>query len=135
MNGLVSGILMLELCRYAYLAEQILSVGNEEIVALGFFSCMTLSGYLMICFILIMLTFNHFNIDLRRPGGRSRVIVNQLSIIVLLLCFAVVTVTELQTDGDLLRRLTDAASFLADLALFVDVACCELILAIDGMLA
>lgn len=134
MNGLVSGILMLELCRYAYLAEQILKVGNEEIVGLGFFSCMTLSGYLMICFILLMLTFNHFSIDLRLPGGRSRIIVNQLSILILLLCFAGVTVSGLQTDGDLPKRLTDALSFLADLALFADVACCELTIAIDSLL-
>lgn len=134
MNGLVSGILMLELSRYAYLAEQILKVGNEEIVALGFFSCMTLSGYLMICFILILLTLNHFSIDLHRPGGKSRIIVNQLSILFLLVCFAGVTVTGLQMDGNLPKRLTDAVSFLADLALFVDVACCELTIAIDSML-
>ena len=134
MNGWVSGILMLELCRYAYIAEQLLSVGKEQIVSLGFYSCMTLSGYLMICFILVLLSFNHFNIDLRKVDGRTHVLVNQLALMILLLCFVWVTLTSIKTDGDFAQHLMEAVSFTADIALFVDVACCELTICIDSVL-
>ena len=133
-SGLVGGILLVELCRYVYLAEQYLSVGVDAIVALGIVPCMLLSVYLMVCFIILMVTYNHFTIRLGKKTGQTKLITNQVSICVLLLCFVVMIVEKCVIGGDLLRKLASALNCLQDVCLFVMLACCELYLIVDGQL-
>ena len=131
-SGLVAGILLVELCRYAYLSERYLSVGVEAIVSLGLYGCMMLSGYLMVCFILLMIIWNHFTIHLGRNSGRTKMIANQISITVLLFCFITLVAENWLKGGSRLQQLAGAVTFLADLALFMIIACCDLYLAVDG---
>lgn len=131
-SGLVAGILLTELCLYVYQTERSLSVGVDGIVAMGLTACMVLSACLMVCFILLMVTYNHFSIRPERNSGRTKLIANQLSLCVLLLCFLFLTGESWLMDTSLLRRAASAAGCLSDLCLFVMVACCELYLAVDG---
>ena len=131
-SGLVAGILLLELCRYTYLSERYLSIGVDSIVALGLAACMRLSAYLMVCFIILMVTYNHFTIFLGRNSGRTKLIVNQISICVLLLCFLALTVLNWMMGGGPVQQAAGVMEGLADLCLFTAVACCELYLAVDG---
>lgn len=131
-SGLVAGILLVELCRYAYLTERYLSVGVEAVVSLGLYGCMMLSGYLMVCFIIVTVIWNHFTAQLGRNSGRTKMIVNQISITVLLVCFLTLVVESWLQGGSLLRQISGAVSYLADLCLFMIVACCELFLTVDG---
>ena len=133
-GGLVGGILLVELCRYIYLSEQYLSIGVDSIVALGLVPCMLLSSYLMICFVILMVEYNHFTIDPGKKSGRTKLIANQISVCVLLLCFLIMTVERWVIAEDLLRQLASALSCLSDLFLFVMIACCELYLTVDGQI-
>lgn len=131
-SGLVAGMLLTELCRYTYLSERYLSIGVDSIVALGLAACMRLSAYLMVCFIILMVTYNHFTIFLGRNSGRTKLIVNQISICVLLLCFLALTVLNWMMGGGPVQQAAGVIECLADLCLFTAVACCELYLAVDG---
>ena len=131
-SGLVAGILLVELCHYAYLSELYISIGVDTIVSMGLIRCMMLSSYLMICFIILMSTYNHFTIFLGRKSGRTKLIANQISICVLLFCFLILTVENWLVDDSLLRQAAGAAGCLSDLCLFTVIACCELYLTVDG---
>lgn len=133
-SGLVGGILLVELCRYIYLSEQILSIGVDAIVSLGLVNCMLFSAYLMVCFVMLMVTFNHFTIKLGKNSGRTKLIANQISICVLLLCFLAMTVGRWVIADQLLLQCASALSCLADLCMFVMIACCELYLTVDGQI-
>lgn len=131
-SGLVGGLLLVELCRYLYLSEQYLSIGVDAIVSLGLVQCMLFSAYLMVCFVILMVTYDHFTIRIGRHSGRTKLIANQMSICVLLLCFLVMTVERWLIADHLLLQLASALNCLADLCLFIMIACCELYLTVDG---
>ena len=131
-SGLAAGILLVELCRYAYLSERYLSVGVEAIVSLGLYGCMMLSGYLMVCFIILMVIWNHFTVHLGRNSGRTKMIVNQISISVLLICFLTLVVENWLKGGSLSVQIAGAVSYLADVCLFMVIACSDLYLTVDG---
>lgn len=131
-SGLVAGILLVELCRYTYLSERYLSVGVEAIVSLGLYGCMMLSGYLMVCFILIMVIWNHFTAYVGRASGRTKMIVNQIAITVLLLCFLLLVAENWLKGGSTVEQIAGAVSYLSDLCLLMAVACGDLYLAVDG---
>ena len=133
-GGLVGGLLLVELCRYIYMSEQYLSIGVDTIVSLGLVQCMLLSAYLMICFVILMVAYNHFTISLGKKSGRTKLIANQVSICVLLMCFLVMTVERWVIAGDLLQQFANALSCLSDLCLFVMIACSELYLTVDGQI-
>lgn len=133
-SGLVGGILLVELCWYIYLSEQALSIGVDALVSLGLMQCMLFSAYLMVCFVILMVTYNHFTIRVGKNSGRTKLIANQISICVLLLCFLVMTVERWQIADCLLLQVTNALGCLADLCLFVMIACCELYLTVDGQI-
>lgn len=133
-SGLVGGILLMELCRYIYLSEQYLNIGVDAVVALGLVLCMLFSAYLMVCFVILMITYDHFTIRVGKKSGRTKLIANQISVCVLLLCFLVMTVERWLIADELLLQCASAASCLADLCLFVMLACCELYLTIDGQI-
>lgn len=133
-GGLVGGILLVELCRYIYQAEQTLSIGVDAIVSLGLVQCMLFSTHLMVCFIILMVTYNHFTIHVGKNSGRTKLIVNQISICILLLCFLVMTVQRWFIADQLLRQTANVLGCLADLCLFVVIACCELYLTVDGQI-
>ncbi len=133
-GGLVGGILLVELCRYIYMSEQYLNTGVDVIVSMGLVQCMLLSSYLMISFVILMVAYNHFTISLGKKSGRTKLIANQVSICVLLVCFLVMTVERWVIAGDLLQQFTNALSCLSDLCLFVMIACCELYLTVDGQI-
>ncbi len=133
-SGLVGGLLLVELCRYIYLSEQTLSIGVDAIVSLGLVQCMLFSSYLMVCFVILMVTFNHFTIRLGKNSGRTKLIANQISICVLLLCFLVMTVERCLIADRLILLSANALGCLADLCLFVMIACCELYLTVDGQI-
>ena len=73
-SGLVGGILLVVLCRYTYLSEQYLSIGVDAIVALGMVQCMIFSAYLMVAFIILMVTYNHFSIQVGKNSGRTKLV-------------------------------------------------------------
>lgn len=133
-SGLVGGLLLVELCRYIYLSEQYLSIGVDAIVSLGLVQCMLFSAYLMVCFVILMVTYDHFTIRLGKNSGRTKLIANQMSICVLLVCFLVMTVERWLIAGQLLMQLASALGCLADLCLFIMIACCELYLTVDGQI-
>lgn len=133
-SGLVGGILLVELCRYIYLSEQFLNIGVDAIVSLGLTQCMLFSSYLMVCFVILMVTYNHFTIRVGRNSGRTKLIANQFSLCVLLLCFLVMTVERWMIADHLLLQSASALSCLADLCLFIMIACCELYLTVDGQI-
>ena len=133
-SGLVAGILLVELCRYAYVSEQYISAGVDAVVAQGLVACMMFSDYLMVCCVLLMVTYNHFTIFVGQNSGRTKMAVNQVSICVLLLCFLVLTAESWMMGGSLLRQVSGALGFLSDLCLIMAVACCELYLAVDGQM-
>lgn len=133
-SGLVGGILLVELCRYIYLSEQYLSIGVDTIVSQGLIQCMLFSAHLMVCFVILMVTFNHFTIHLGKNSGRTKLIANQISICVLLLCFLIMTVERWLITDQLLQQSANALGCLSDLCLFVMIACCELYLTVDGQI-
>lgn len=133
-SGLVGGILLVELCRYIYLSEQYLSIGVDTIVSLGMIQCMLFSAHLMVCFVVLMITFNHFTIRLGKTSGRTKLIANQISICALLLCFLMMTVERWLITDQILRQSANALNCLSDLCLFVMIACCELYLTVDGQI-
>lgn len=133
-SGLVGAILLVELCRYIYLSEQYLNIGVDTIVSMGLVQCMLLSTYLMICFVIVMVAYNHFTICLGKKTGHTKLIANQISICVLLLCYLVMTVERWLIAGDLLQQFANILSCLSDLCLFIMIACCELYLAVDGQI-
>lgn len=133
-SGLVGGILLVELCRYIYLSEQYLSIGVDTIVSLGMIQCMLFSAHLMVCFVVLMVTFNHFTIRLGKTSGRTKLIANQISICALLLCFLMMTVERWLITDQILRQSANALNCLSDLCLFVMIACCELYLTVDGQI-
>lgn len=133
-GGLVGGLLLVELCRFIYLSEQYLSIGVDAIVSLGLVQCMLFSAYLMVCFVMLMVTYNHFTIRLGKNSGRTKLIANQISICVLLLCFLIMTVERWLIADQLLYQSASALSCLADLCLFIMIACCELYLTVDGQI-
>lgn len=133
-SGLVGGLLLVELCRFIYLSEQYLSIGVDAIVSLGLVQCMLFSAYLMVCFVMLMVTYNHFTIRLGKNSGRTKLIANQISICVLLLCFLIMTVERWLIADQLLYQSASALSCLADLCLFIMIACCELYLTVDGQI-
>ena len=133
-SGLVAAILPVVLCRYIYLSEQYLSIGVDAIVALGMVQCMIFSAYLMVCFIVLMVTYNHFTIRMGRISGRTKLVANQISISVLLFCFLALTAERWLIGDELLQQLAGALNCLSDLCLFVVVACCELYLTVDGQI-
>lgn len=133
-GGLVGGLLLVELCRYIYLSEQTLSIGVDAIVSLGMVHCMLLSNYLMVCFVILMVTYNHFTIRLGKHSGRTKLIVNQMSICVLLLCFLVMTLERWLIADHFITQSASVLSCLADLCLFIMIACSELYLIIDGQI-
>ena len=103
-------------------------------MAKGLVGCMMLSAYLMVCFIILMVTYDHFTISLGRNSGRTKMIVNQISISVLLVCFLILTAQNWVLGGSMLRQAAGVAGCLSDLCLFVAIACCELYLAVDGQI-
>lgn len=131
-SGLVGGVLLVELCRYLYISEQTLNIGVDTIVSLGLVKCISFSVYLMICFIILMVTYNHFSIFLGKNSGRTKIIINQFSICVLFLCFLLLTVASLIIGGGTIQQIAGVTSSLADLCIFVMIACCELYLIVDG---
>lgn len=133
-GGLVAGILLVVLCRYTYLSEQYLSIGVDAIVALGMVQCMVFSAYLMVCFIILMVTYNHFTIHMNKNSGRTKLVVNQISICALLICFLILTVERWLIADQLLEQVAGALNCLSDLCLFVIIACCELYLTVDGQI-
>ncbi len=133
-GGLVGGLLLVELCRYLYLSEQYLNMGVDTIVSMGMLQCMLFSTHLMVCFVILMVTYNHFTIRLGKNSGRTKLIANQISICVLLICFLVMTVERWLIAGDLLRQTANALGCLAELCLFIMIACCELYLTVDGQI-
>ena len=133
-SGLVGGILLVVLCRYTYLSEQYLSIGVDAIVALGMVQCMIFSAYLMVCFIILMVTYNHFTIHMSKNSGRTKLVVNQISICALLLCFLMLTVERWLIADQLLEQIAGALNCVSDLCLFVVIACCELFLTVDGQI-
>ena len=68
-SGLTGGILLAELCRYAYLLEQYLDIGASSIVASGFVSCLIFIAELMAGFVIMMVTYNHFTTFLKKTAG------------------------------------------------------------------
>ena len=133
-SGLVGGILLVELCRYTYVSEQYLSIGVDAIVGQGLIQCMILSTSLMVCFIILMVAYNHFTIYFGKRSGRTKLIVNQFSICVLFLCFLLLTVERWMVAGQFLSKTAGALNCLADLCLFFVIACCELYLTVDGQI-
>lgn len=133
-SGLVGGVLLVEFCKYIYLSEQYLSIGVDAIVSLGMVQCMLFSAYLMVCFVILMVTFNHFTIRLGKTSGRTKLIANQISICVLLLCFLFMTVARWLITDHILQQSANALGCLSDLSLFVMIACCELYLTVDGQI-
>ena len=133
-SGLVGGILLMELCRYIYVSEQYLSIGVDAIVGQGLIQCMVLSACLMVCFIILMVTYNHFTISLGKKSGRTKLIVNQFSICVLFLCFLLLTAERWMLADGFLQKAAGALNCLADLCLFIVIACCELYLTVDGQI-
>lgn len=133
-SGLVGGILLVELCRYIYLSEQYLSIGVDTVVSLGMIQCMLFSTHLMVCFVVLMVTFNHFTIHLGKASGRTKLIANQISICVLLMCFLMMTVERWLVTGQILLQTANALRCLSDLCLFIMIACCELYLTVDGQI-
>lgn len=133
-SGLVGGILLIVLCRYTYLSEQYLSIGVDAIVALGMVQCMIFSAYLMVSFIILMVTYNHFTIRMGKNSGRTKLVANQVSICVLLLCFMILIVERWLIADQLLAQIAGALNCMADLCLFVLIACCELFLTVDGQI-
>lgn len=133
-SGLVGGILLVVLCRYTYLSERYLSIGVDAIVALGMVQCMIFSAYLMVAFIVLMVTYNHFSIQLGKNSGRTKLVVNQVSICALLLCFLMLTVERWLIADRLVEQAAGALNCMSDLCLFVIIACCELYLTVDGQM-
>lgn len=133
-SGLVGGLLLVELCRYIYMSEQYLSIGVDAIVSLGLVQCMLFSAYLMVCFVILMVTYDHFTIRIGKHSGRTKLIANQMSICVLLLCFLVMTVERWLIADHLILQFASALNCLVDLCLFVMIACCELYLTVDGQI-
>ena len=131
-SGLVGGIMLMVLCRYTYLSEQYLSIGVDAIVALGMVQCMIFSAYLMVSFIILMVTYNHFTIHMGKSSGRTKLVANQTSICALLLCFLILTVERWLIADQLLEQIAGALNCMADLCLFVLIACSELFLTVDG---
>lgn len=133
-SGLVGGILLVVLCRYTYLSEQYISIGVDAIVALGMVECMIFSAYLMVAFIILMVTYNHFTIQIGKNSGRTKLVVNQVSICALLLCFLILTVERWLISNGLLEQIAGALNCVSDLCLFVMIACSELFLTVDGQM-
>lgn len=133
-GGLVGGILLVELCRYIYLSEQFLNIGVDAIVSLGLVQCMLFSAHLMVCFVILMVTYNHFTIRVRKNSGRTKLLANQLSLCFLLLCFLVMTAERWLIADQPLRQYANVLSCLSDLCLFIMIACCELYLIVDGQI-
>ena len=93
---------------------------------------MLFSGYIMVAFMMLIVTSNHFTIQLGKVSSRTKMEVNQASIVLLLLCFLTMT-AERWLMGDLVSlQLTDAVSYLSDLCLFILIACCDMVLTVDG---
>lgn len=133
-SGLVGGILLVELCRYTYVSEQYLSIGVDAIVGQGLIQCMILSASLMVCFIILMVAYNHFTIYFGKRSGRTKLIVNQFSLCVLFLCFLLLTAERWMIADQFLNKMAGALNCLADLCLFFMIACCELYLTVDGQI-
>ena len=132
LSGITGAVLLLELCRYLYLTEQVLQFGVDGIVSKGLYFCMLFSGYIMVAFMTLIVIFNHFTIQLGKVSSRTKMEVNQASIVLLLLCFLTMT-AERWLMGDLVSlQLTDAVSYLSDLCLFILIACCDMVLTVDG---
>ena len=132
LSGLVGAVLPLELCRYLYLTEQALQLGVEGIVTKGLFFCMLFSGYIMVAFVILIVIINHFTLQLGKASSRTKMAVNQTSIILLFFCFLSMIVERCMMGGLFSMQLTDAISYLSDLCLFILIACCEMILTVDG---
>lgn len=132
LSGITGAVLLLELCRYLYLTEQVLQLGVDGIVSRGLYFCMLFSGYIMVAFMMLIVASNHFTIQLGKVSSRTKMEVNQASIVLLLLCFLAMT-AERWLMGDLVSlQLTDAVSYLSDLCLFILIACCDMVLTVDG---
>lgn len=132
LSGLLGAALLLELCRYLYLTEQTLQLGVEGILLKGLYFSMLFTGYIMVAFVILVVTFDHFTLQLGRASTRTKMVVNQTCILVLFLCFLSMIVERWMMGGLFLPQLAEALSYLADLCLFVLIACCDMILTVDG---
>ena len=132
LSGLVGAVLQLELCRYLYLTEQTLQLGTEGILSKGLYFSMLFTGYIMVAFVILVITFDHFTLQLGRASSRTKMVVNQTCILVLFLCFLSMIAERWLVGGHFLPQLAEALSYLADLCLFVLIACCDMILTVDG---
>ncbi len=132
LSGLTGAVLLLELCRYLYLTEQALQLGVEGIVSKGLYFCMLFSGYIMVAFVILIVTSNHFTIKLGKASSRTKMVVNQASVVLLLICFLIMIAERWLMGGLFLLQLTDAVSYLSDLCLFILIACCDMVLTVDG---
>lgn len=132
LSGLLGVALQLEFIRYLYLTEETLQLGVEGILSQGLYFSMLFTSYILVAFVILVITFNHFTLQIGRASIMTKMTVNQVSVFVLFLCFLSMFAERLMVGGPILLQLAEGLSFLADLCIFVMINCCDMVLVLDG---
>lgn len=132
MNGIVSGILIYEFVRYAYLIAQFT---GEDIPAYLHGAGAFIRFCFAFCFLAIavvcLITYNHFTLNRSRAVNRTKIILNQFLLILSFFAPIVLIAMEAMLGDSVYEIVAYAIVGFSDAFLLLVVACCELELAIN----
>lgn len=132
MNGIVSGILIYEFVRYAYLFSY---YTDDALLPLfldaGFFGCFCFSFLFLSITIVCLITYNHFTINRSHAVNRTKIVLNQFLLVVSFFAPIPCTIIGCLIASSLFELVTYVVLCLSDALLLLIVACCEMQLAMN----
>lgn len=127
MNGIISGILIYEFVRHAYLLYYFSDETNLNYYrSMGFFACFGCAFTFLSIAIVCLISYTHFTLNRSRAVNRTKIIFNQFLIPLLFLTPIVDVIIYCVQRYFLYEIIVYALVYLSDALLLLIVACCEL---------
>ena len=131
-GAVVPALLVYEFVKYVEMFAQAFTLTHEEIFSYGFAICLLIAVHMVMTFIIIIITFNHFSIYTKYIGQKDfsmNLVVNQLNIFLLVILYCSILVLYHFIGDPFIVQICSIGSLVSDLMLIILINCSELIIA------
>lgn len=133
LSGIVSGLLFCILYKEAnHVLGDLMTLSVDKFIMMGYKGSLYLSISMAILFLECVMAYNHFSINIHHIKGITKLVFNEISILMLFIMLAVQIFSNFFLDLNYLIIASYVCTTFAEGVLFVIIGHCDLVLAIDG---
>lgn len=133
LSGIVAGLLFCILYKEAnHVLGDLMTLSVDKFIMMGYKGSLYLSISMAIFFLECVMAYNHFSINIHRVKGITKLVFNEISILMLFIMLVVQILSNFFLDLNYLIIASYVCTTFAEGVLFVIIGHCDLLIAIDG---